>query len=277
MSDELDSFFDQVPDGWGLVPLNGQQQEPPEKPEPKNYSLVAGIPRPNYQKTPTRSQPKNFETRHIDARVEANRRRFVRDPAQLAWEREMDAVMMTKLVCGENGLYGIFPVAKVMEQMYRTMAGRTGGFARVDQILGRRALRTAAKVLHQGDVEWCIKLMAPIHSLLVRRPGPEAMYEFMAQVIRDLFPNAPDNYIEPARRVGHTPKRRAGVAEAKASVATKPKLMAPPDVEKIKVMDPERARMLLPHMYEALQGYEGDDLPAYQVALEALKLRAEIV
>ena len=169
---ELESFFDQVPEGWGLVPVGPQAE--PEAPEPKHYSLAAHLPRPEFQKTPTHQRVQNFETRHIDAKVDASRRRHIRDPVQLAWDKEIDALLMTKVVCGENGFYGVFPVAKVMEQMYRTMAGRTGGFGRVDQIMGRQALKTSAKFLHKGDVEMCIKTMAPIHSLLVRRPGPEA-------------------------------------------------------------------------------------------------------
>ena len=50
-----------------------------------------------------------------------------------------------------------------------------------------------------------------------------------------------------------------------------------PDIEKVKVMDPDRARMLLPHMYEALQDYDGEDRPQFEEALELMKARAEIV
>ncbi len=269
MTDELNNFFDQMPPGWGIVPLHGQPEHPQEA-QPIDYNTLAShLPKTHPGREPTKSST----LRCIDGRVEAGKRRYGKDPVQIAWDREADALMMTKVICGDRGLAGVIPVAQIMEQLKRTLAGRVGGFGRVSRLMTDQALYTCARFLHKGDVEMCITAMAPIYSLVANKPGPEACYSFLAQLIRDLFPSAPDSYIPPNLRVGAAVRK----PDVKAQRQRKATLGKPPNLEKVRAMDPDKARMMLPIMYEAVQGCEEGDREEWQAALAAVKARAEVV
>lgn len=275
MSDNTDAFFSQLPKGWGLVPLEGPHTEKQEPEPPDHKTLVSGIHAPfPVTKTPERpSDKRGYARLMIDARIEAKRRRHVRDPAQLAWDQEVDAKLMLKAAVGEHGnVAALIPVAKIMEQLHTTIAGRCGGFHRVSQNMAHNALATAARCFAKGDIGWTIKLMAPIHSLVVRRPGPEGMMEFLATFIRDLFPAAPQSYIPPQNRVGSMPARtNPTLADKQAQAKRKPKVQSAPDLEKVRQMTPERARFMLPAMMEALQDYEGEDRAQFEEAVAIMQ------
>jgi hypothetical protein len=243
--------------------------------------LVGGLTRAEFPATRTQARPsdkRGYARLHIDSQITAKRQRHVKNAAQLGWDREIDAVYMMKCAGGEHGLASVIPLARVMERMKIILAGRCGSFERVSQNMSQRALHSAARCFIQGDLEWAIRLMAPIHSLIVRRPGPEAMQEVLATFIRDLFPAPPSSYLPPQARVGHEPKpvREPTKQQKTAQAQRRATIQKAPDLDKVRQMSPERARLMLPIMVDALQGYDGDDRLQFEEAIFIMQERGEI-
>ena len=101
------------------------------------------------------------------------------------------------------------------------------------------------------------------------------MQEVLATFIRDLFPAPPPSYLPPQMRVGHEPKlERAPSKKQKTDQAKrKATIHKAPDLDKVRQMDPARARLMLPAMIEALQGYDGDDRLQFEEAISIMQER----
>jgi len=142
---------------------------PTIKPEPKpEGTLVHGMRR-------DRSVP-------VSPRAEASVQRFLGNPQQIAWDRELDAKLMMSFVAGS---FSQVPPSKIVGLFQIAVARLVGGFGRVDVV--RHVFPVAAKKLRAGDAEGA-------QAAFVGTGGIVNAAAAVCDVIRQCFPLAPNGY-----------------------------------------------------------------------------------
>jgi hypothetical protein len=133
----------------------------------------------------------------LDPLVRALERRRLADPAQLAWDSCRDARSMVKTLAPRHGVGALLGPARWMEETKRMLARRLGGFGNVSKLTAEQTLLSAARLMHGGDWDGAIMFLQPLRRLLMDQQ-PDAVEAALCEVIRSIFPDAPQDWTAPA-------------------------------------------------------------------------------